>query len=565
MMKIFPATASGRDVSLPSFSWFFFLLAGGVFLLISFTSYHYWDEYYYLYSVGSFSLPELLSLEPGLGKGLFPQAFFSTKIGFVVFLDLLCSMAGQGYGALLLIQFCFAMVVLAFAWASWLLLRELLGRENAQYAFLVLLFLPVTMYFGYKVLSELFGLFFTVLGCTAYLRLLHSGERKAMAGYFFLALAFLLAGVLCRFTSVVFFGGMVLGLLVLGDRRYPVIRNIVYAAVLSVFLIALTILFYIFFLGLTPAELAGFVGAVTVRTPGLAVKIYAVGMTVQLFFLPLLFVFRRALHPHVRFALVWTLVCSLPFVVVSRYVEPRYFYMALVPMAILVHYGLLQLSGALCGGKRAALCWMTMLAVIVLANRLLFFSLMPYELDQKQYAGLKETTAGLFPAATYLVPWVSDYSFLRFAYPEEDFRLVWSPPGLESHDFFRSRSFVSWAGGSSRYIGSPEAMPDSTGTLLYIGWRYNQPVVRLKEKLQWLPGRYVKNVEKDEKLKNHLALSWIWADPDLDLEKVAEVEPYEAYLIRPRSAGSLEQAPPVSESGRLVHENIGTEERSGER
>lgn len=530
-MKDLSGNSSGQDASLPFFPAVFMLLAGVLFLAIAYAPYHYWDEYYYLYSVSSFSLSELLKLEPGLGKGLFPQAFFSTKIGFVAFLDLLCSMTGRGFGALLFIQFCFALVALVFTWSAWLLLRELLDRKNAQYAAVTLLFLPVTMYFGYKILSELFGLIFTVLGCVAYLRLLRSGKGEPRAGYAVAALALLLAGVLCRFTSVVFFGGLVLGLLVLGDRRYPPIRAIISAAVLSGFLIALTILFYGTALGLTPTQLAAFVGAVTVRTPGAAVKIYAVGMTVQLFCLPLFFVLRRALHPHVRFALVWMLICSLPFVLVSRYVEPRYFYMALVPLAILVHYGLLQVCTILPGGKKTAWCWLMLLAVIVLANRFLFFSLMPYELDQKQYAGLMAETTKRYPAAIYLVPWVSDYGFLRFAYPEDDFRLVWGPPGLKSYDFFRSRSFLDWAGGDSRYLDSRQSLAQKTNPLLYVGWRYNQPAIRLKEKLEWLPSRYIKHVEKMEKLKNHLALSRLWSDPGIRFEQIAKVEPYEAYLV----------------------------------
>ena len=287
---------SEQESSLQSFPAFFFLLAGLLFAAVTYSPYHYWDEYYYIYSVSSFSLSDLLNLEPGLSKGLFPQTFFSAKIGFVFFIDVLSSFAGQGYSSLILIQSCFVLVVLIFVGASWFLLRELLGKGTAQYAALVLLFLPVTMYFSYKILSELFGLIFTVLGCLAYLQGLRSGKLTALIGYGLFAVVLLLAGVLCRFTSVVFFGGMVLGLLILGDSRYPLVRNILYAAVLSVSLIALTLFFYGAVLGLDTAQLVGLVRAVQAKSPGLAMRIYAVGMFVQLFFLPLLFVFRRAMY-----------------------------------------------------------------------------------------------------------------------------------------------------------------------------------------------------------------------------------------------------------------------------
>lgn len=538
-MKNFSGDTSLGDDRLPPLPAVALLFACILFLGLAYSPYHYWDEYYYLYSVGNFSLPDLLRLEPGLGRGLFPQAFFSTKIGFVAFLNLLCSLTGKGYGALLVIQFCFALVVLVFAWSAKLLLGEVLGRKEAGYTFLVLLFLPVTMYFGFKVLSELFGLIFTVFGCVAYLRLLRSSNGKTQTGYAVLAQVLLLAGVLCRFTSVVFFGGLVLGLLVLGDRRYPPFRNILMAAVLSISLIALTVLFYATVLGLTPGELTAFVGAVTVRTPGLAVKVYAVGMTVQFFVLPLVFVCPKLLHPRVRFALVWALICSLPFVLVSRYVEPRYFYMALVPLAILVHHGLLRMSTTAAGGRRPVRRWLILLVIIVLADRLLLSSLMPYELDQKRYAALQSELSKRFPAATVLVPWVSDYSFLRFAYPQKDFRLAWDPPGLDSYDFFKSASLLEWAGGGNRYLGTGNSLPAAAGPLLYVGWRYNQPAVRLKEVLKWLPGSYVKNIEKKENLKNHLALSRLWSDPEYKFEEVARIEPYEAYLVTRAPASDM--------------------------
>ncbi|HER62443.1 MAG TPA: hypothetical protein ENO11_00490 [Desulfobacteraceae bacterium] len=524
---------SGNELSfhLPSLPPLWYLVAGMVFLGISYAPYHHWDEYFYLYSAGTFSLPELLDLEPGLALGLFPPAFFSSKIGFVAFLDLLCGITGDGLDALTAIQFVFALVVLAFTGASWLLLRELFGRDRAQYITFVLLFMPLSLYFSYKVFSELFSLVFIAVGCVAYLRTLRASSGAAVAGYGSAALVLLMAGVLCRFTSIAFFGGLVLGLFVLGDPRFPFRRNFLSAAVMTILVVALSGLFYIVVVGLEPAEFAGLFGAVQDKSPSLVMKVYAVFMSVQLFFVPLFFVLWKLGSATVRFAVVWALVCILPFILIAKYVEPRYFYMAALPLAILAHYGLLRLVSFLLPRRKAVAGWLVLLAVVVVGNRFSFFSLMIYEHDQHQYSRMHRELKNRFPEAVYLVPWVSDYSFLRFAFPEEKIKLAWSPEGYETLDFFRSQSYLRWAGGREMYIDSPERLASLGGEALYVGWRYNPPAVRLKKKMLWLQNKYVKDVEVSEGLKNHLAQSWLWESPLVELKPVLTVEPYEAFSV----------------------------------
>jgi hypothetical protein len=74
---------------------------------------------------------------------------------FVDFLNALGRITGDGLGALIFIQLFSTLVVFAFSGASWLLLRELFGERRAQYTGFVLLFMPLSLYFSYMVLSEL--------------------------------------------------------------------------------------------------------------------------------------------------------------------------------------------------------------------------------------------------------------------------------------------------------------------------------------------------------------------------------------------------------------------------
>lgn len=502
-----------------------------LFLVVSYAPYHHWDEYFYVYSSGFFSLSDLLAMETGLARGLFPPAFFSAKIGFVAFLDTLTDFTGTGLGALQLIQLVFAVLVLIFSGAAWLLLRELFGRARAQYITVTFLFMPLALYFGYKIFSELYSLIFVAIGCFAYLRTLSAARRSAMLGYGLAALLFLLTGVLCRFTSIGFFGGMVIGLFVLGDSRYPPVRNFLLASVMTILVVGLTLLFYLGPVGMAPAELAGLFGALQDKTPSIVMKIYALFMSVQFFFVPLFFILWRLGRPAVRFGLAWTLVCTLPFILVAKYIEPRYFYMAVLPLGILAQEGLLRLTSFLFPEKKRLWGWLVLLAAVVLVNRFTLFGLMIYEHDQQEYLSLYRELQDEYRQPTFLVPWVSDYAFLRFAFPGDDINLTWSPAGHETIPFFRSRAFLAWAGGEDRYVGSPAQLDFTGSELLYIGWRYNQPAVRLKRKILWLRNRYVNDMEASEGLKNHLTKSWIWASDKMELEPVLTRGHYEAFIV----------------------------------
>lgn len=67
----------GGDVGLSSF-----LAAALVFLVISWSPFHYWDEFYYLFSALAHTPHELLAVDPS--GDLFPAGFFAGKIGHLV-------------------------------------------------------------------------------------------------------------------------------------------------------------------------------------------------------------------------------------------------------------------------------------------------------------------------------------------------------------------------------------------------------------------------------------------------------------------------------------------------
>ncbi len=509
----------------------------GVFLSISYSPIHHWDEYFYLYTVNHFSLTELLQVEPDLALGLFPQAFFSAKIAFVSLLYFLIRVLGDGYLSLLIIQSVFAMHVLVFAGVSYLLLHEIFGKKIAQRSVIVLLFLPLSMYFSYKVLSELLSLTAIVTGSWMYLRSLRCQTQKSFIGIFTLALFFLLGGILCRFTSVVFFGGMVISLLVVGDTRYPRWKLFFSAAVATILLLIFSLICYRFLVGLSLEELAGLLGSVTVRNHGIAIKIYSIFMTIQLFAIPFLAITRVIYKPTVIFSLLWAFICSVVFVFLSEYVEPRYFYMVLVPQAVLIYYGLTEMSRYL--KKKNSLnqryIFYILLFTCVAGNRLFLTDLMTYEHNQNEYKQIMETIEYDNSSATYLIPWISDYCLLKYIYPEKDIHLTWSSVDGKLNSFFNHPTFIKWAGGE-KYFGSqfgPDQVSELSDPIYYVGWRYNQPAIKIKKNMMWLKSGYVDSIEAHEGLKNHLELSWIWKEKTLRLTPYKSLGQYEAFIVTP--------------------------------
>ena len=92
--------------------------------MISYNPRHYWDEYFYIYSLWQLAPLDTIKWEGDLSYTLFPDGFFSAKIGFFVLLRSLIDLSGEGYAGLLRVQTIFALLVLATGAAGYGLIRE---------------------------------------------------------------------------------------------------------------------------------------------------------------------------------------------------------------------------------------------------------------------------------------------------------------------------------------------------------------------------------------------------------------------------------------------------------
>jgi hypothetical protein len=509
------------------------LLSGfvaAIFLLASFTATHYWDEYFYLYSVRYHTPLELLNIEGDLAQGLFPYGFFAAKLGFITFLWALIKMTGDGPVALAVLRLVFAGLTLGLAAASYQVVRFFtVNKREALYTTFVLLLLPVPLYLGFKTLSEVPSLLLATIACWQFLASFESQSSRSVAVRVFIAANALSLATLFRFPTGLVFGGMIVALLVVPDKRFSRRAVAVRAAAVVGLHFVLAGVVYMAFVGLPINRFEGVVESVTNRRPGIMLGIYALILTLQLFAIPLAVTLLRRWTPAVKSACIWLAICTLP-IFASSYIEPRYFYMGLLPLAMLASAGLRILSARL----RFAQGSLILCVMLVVMDRIGFAPLMPYLINENDYARLIQMTEKQRSGGTYLVPYMADYCFLTFVYPERPLVLTMSRTRSENGRVFETAGFRQWVR-PGRYSGSLETLSDIPQPWIYVGWTYNPSVLALKERLHPLGIGYIERIETNLKLRNHLEQSWIWGNKDLRLRGIAGVGNYYGYRVLPKS------------------------------
>jgi hypothetical protein len=260
-------------------------------------------------------------------------------------------------------------------------------------------------------------------------------------------------------------------------------------------------------------------------------RAFALGSFVQTFAIALPFAWLERSRPSVRISAVWLVLTTVPFLAGH---EPRYYAPAMTPLAILTAVGLRSLASRL-AGARSQYAWAGLLAGLVLINRLFLIPLMPYEVDQGRLLGLFHQLQRQAPGGTYLVPWISDYTLLRFSSPGSRVELCLSelPGSRVSEPGHAGQLDASdrWWAGASHYIGSETTLAKEPRPWVYLGWSYNPADLKLLQLLRDLGAPAPTGVH----LHNHLAGSWIWTDPLLHRKLAEQSGSYFVYQLQRRS------------------------------
>jgi hypothetical protein len=270
-----------------------------------------------------------------------------------------------------------------------------------------------------------------------------------------------------------------------------------------------------------------------VATHPAAQRVYALALFLQTLVLVLPFAWWRNSDAKPWTASLWLVASAAPFLAGH---EPRYYAPALVPLALLAADGFRRAADVLFGA-RFRYAWVALLSTSALVSRAFLIPLMPHEVEQSRLLKLYHLLHARSPNATYFIPWISDYSLLRFAFPNDSIMLCLSNlPG--------SRHFVpghgsaiagpdQWWVGADHYVGSRSALLERSQPWYYVGWSYNPAALRLERLLRLVGGEAL--MLKGRRLHDHLAGSWIWHDRSLALSHAIGVGQYQVYRVTVKS------------------------------
>jgi len=531
-----------KKINLKKLAFIFVLIL--LFLILSQDRLHQWDEACFLSEA---------AYNEDYGFHCFPFDHFRLHI---IILTSLVNIFGKGVNALFFVDFIYAFFMLFTIINLYLFSKILFGdKRKAQYIALIGLFLPITLYLAFKSISSVPALMFASFALLLTVKGLKGKNNK------FSILFFIGAGILMYLSSISRFDGPILiysflgALLVMNLIKKP-IQNIklknIFISIAVVSLVLLISLLSIFistgFNGYErfipskaiygalnidynesdlPTTYDFYKGKLEARKNTdlpyfsrfqLWVKtifrnfVSNTLLNFSLFGIFMIFSLLNLKNRNVVFSWIFYLLALLPVVIITRFGESRYSYLSLIPLAIIIYFGIEYLLKNKLFNKNKLLI-VSVFTLIVLLN-LTFIGYMEANVSEKDYSILINKLRNSYDSFSIFVPiqW-SDYSFLKYAYPTLGIYSVQEIDDgtltvLES-DKIRNISQIKAIGNEKIYICYKQLREDS-----------------------FLEGIVKRNDFFDQNFnRNQCSEGWIWDNPNIDLLKIMQQGRYEAYLV----------------------------------
>ncbi len=484
----------------------FSILLISLFLLVSYDRLHQWDGVYYLYEAAFVPVSEY-------------DNFLTAKYGHLLLMKAFISLTGTGLDALSYLDLIYALMVLSFVFVAFKLLKELLDGENdAVCAAIILMFLPLTLYLSFKTLSEVPALLLSALGILSfYLGLKEEHRYRAL---FFISCSGILLffATVCRSDASIMFFSFVLALIVIYGSEFGLKKLFSSLAVVCTIFSLLLVISIL----LSNTDIFSYYFSDAHRSAqyyeSIPARLFRTGLEGALFCLLLIPSLLGYREKRFRFALIWFISASIPVWIMSNHIETRFLYHNLIPLSILIFIGFSMVfdrMSEIVNKKTAKIGVVTVFAGILIGN-VFFVEFMETELDESAYTRLFEEIDALYDDKIILIPYAFvDYSFLKFAFPDEE---IFTVQNIENTEEERELMEEEYGDG---YLGDTVSLEQfNETTVLYISWRSRRDYLLFKDEEY---GTY-----------NY---SWVTRDPQIELTKVLEEGHirrirYEAYSVR---------------------------------
>ncbi len=516
----------------------------GGFLLLALDGGMHWDEPAYLYTGGYLSLQEIFTgdFQP---SGI--AHFYLTRPLHVLVIYAVTALTGPGVWGLAGVVGVYTSALMGFLIVTRLILGELMpgsGRLNTAMALGLLI--PVVPYLAFKTLPENGALLFSALAMLMLLKAAKASGWGRVCGLVLVAVVGFALVLWLKGPMLLLLGSGVLATVVCGGPRVRRVRLMGLTVVVMV--VGFGIAYGgVVLAGIDPSIYTGGVSRVGGEYEPISARILNNGVELGWFFLVLPLAFFSPRKREVAVMVGWFLIATVPLALLFPSMEARY-QSGNVPA--LIGLTALALDGV---GPWVWRCWearrvvtamgLAVVTVVVVLSHGLAISVMQHEVRIGQIHATLARLDDTYGRGNYavLTAWAyTDFHYLRYAYPD---LLVYSAhevkaiDGVElSQELMRSSQERYYP---DRLMLNPGQMVDRLGgrTPVLFGFHENFAIANLRTIFSYVPGDRLDRALNQIFLYDHLTTSWLWGNPDYELEEVVHEGHYRAFEVRVKDGG----------------------------
>jgi hypothetical protein len=496
-----------------------------------------WDEPHYLY-VGSYLSVGDIVADDVQSSGL-PNDWIYGRILHILTVKALMSATGPGMAGYHVIVAFHALLILASLILTFLILREVLpGVGESRAATYLLAMSPVVLYLMFKTMPDTQALAASILATYAILRCAQ-GAGALWCGIAAMSLSIAILTKCQGICMPATFCAAALFIPIAGIRRGRLLALGALGGIVALLLSTVVLEW----LGVGVGRFLGAFADAFGPAYWWPFSILNAATELGLLWLLLPIALLSSRRRELGFMLIWLMLSMAPFLTIFfRQLEPRHITVNLVAAAGLLALALEAISQKFGFWQRLGATWKSaaalMAVVILMGSNWIALDVMPHEADLGKLRAMLQLLNAQYGAGNYtvLAPWgLNEFHLIRVLWPAVDVRdveIVEEP--VTTDRLPRRAARDSYYG--ARNIESIEELSKLNRPLVYLGTqeRFAEGTLKLLRRIAPAIGsRWTSKFAPTDHLYTGGA-RWLWANPSVRLEPLAQVEYYYALRVLPR-------------------------------